>query len=187
MFKYNAEKKSYGDPIQAKKRKYIDEEVTLVDKESNLVPPPIDLSVSLGDENAGSKQGEVEFKLREAKLATWRLAQKQAAVAAANSAIISNLENHFLDAIGGRIVITETESPLPFQKFLDKLQKTEPQDLRLYSISNDLRVDCLYKLHKFAYRIHTTGFIGSKTWVARYYKRHIEPKEKEKEDKSDEE
>ena len=182
---YNRETKTYGDPVQPKKRKYIDPEVTPIDKDPHKTPPPIDLSASLDEEFDKSKLTEAEANLREAKLATRRLAQKQAEVAAANSTIISNLENHFLDAIGGRIAITEKESPLHFQKFFNELQKTEPQDLRLYSIQNDLRVDRLYKLHRFAYRIHTTGFIGSKTWVAKYYKKSIEPKEKE--DKSDEE
>ena len=183
MFKHNAESKSHEDHIQAKKRKLNEEEVTIIEKESNLDLHPIDLSVSSGDEDEPSKQGELEFNLREAKLATRRVAQQQAAVVAANSAIISKLEEHFLNAIGGRTISLDKKKPLPFEKFLEELNKTEPEDLRLYSVANDVRVDRLRKLHKFAYRIHTCGFIGSKVWVEKYYKKSHE----QKEDKVDEE
>lgn len=99
--------------------------------------------------------------MQDAKLATDCLAKQQIKVAAANRKIIKQLEVFFLDSVSG----VEEES-LPFKIFLDKIHQTDLTDLRKYSVKNSVRVTRLTLLHKFAFKVHTTGEVPicSRLW-----------------------
>ena len=134
----------------------------------------IDITDS-SDENTEIHLDEAaKLTLEEAKLATERIVKEQAAVVEANSKVISKLEDYFLDSIGGSL---GQEEELPFETFLDYIYRTEPADLRKYSVENSIKVTRLRKLHKFAYRFHTHGQITlrSKKWLRKYSLNSNEP------------
>ena len=99
--------------------------------------------------------------MEEAKLAAERLEKDKKLVVATNKKVIRQLEGFFLDSVSGL-----EEETLPFEVFLDKIQQTDPTQLRKHSVKNSVRVTRLLQLHRFALRIHQTGEvpIHSKLW-----------------------
>jgi len=97
-----------------------------------------------------------KLSVEEAKLAREEFEKSKKLLKKANRKVIKQLEGFFLDSVAGH----EDES-LPFEVFLDQLRKTDPGELRKYSVRNSLRVTRLTQLFKFATKIHQTGEVPS--------------------------
>ena len=97
-----------------------------------------------------------KLSVEEAKLAREEFEKQKKLLKKANRKVIKQLEGFFLDSVAGH----EDES-LPFEVFLDQLRKTDPAELRKYSVRNSLRVTRLTQLFKFATKIHQTGEVPS--------------------------
>ena len=152
-----------------KKRKLNEDDSAFPIETPHSFPTTIDLSVTSDEESrARTDRKETLEDLAQVKLATEDVERKQVAVVKRNSATLQKLEELFLDAIGSSSPLGKQNVLLPFKEFLNETKKTEPKDLRLYSIANSVRVDRLRTLYRVALRLYNTGCIVVKRYGESY-------------------